>query len=306
MSPPRIPHPADRSLIAFKSGKLEAGKAAAINKHLKGCHECRRRLAKLSAASSGRHCETPSRAAASGDASLGVTASGQARLGDEGIRPLPTNSSRFPPCSSAVEKIEAAAAPQQFRPWQKVVVAAVAATAVGAFLLGLLVAWMFGAFQSKNKTVATAVENPGLPAQPAPRRMKHRSGPPCRPSGAEVESRPLRHNQTLHNPAPQSPARTDDPACDRSRDGAPPGALAENSQAKEPPRPGQSSAGSAPGPTPGARLRSRAPLALNAVGQRQEPGRGIVQWEGSRRLAGRGRRLARRQRGDRRRTSGRS
>ena len=50
MSTPSAQHPTDRLLITFNLGKLDDSKAAAVNKHLKGCPTCRRRLVSLSGA----------------------------------------------------------------------------------------------------------------------------------------------------------------------------------------------------------------------------------------------------------------
>jgi hypothetical protein len=279
--------------MAFKSGQLEAGKAAAINKHLKGCHECRRRLAKLSGASSAPGTAKPP-AVLPPSATPPSVPLQAARPGSVTRDPTPPDG--LEAFSSALRAQSRKSRPTKLdsgsRPWQKAVLAAVAATAVGAFLLGLLVAWMFGAFQSKNEAVATAVENPGLPAQLAPAKgneaLLRPSVPPFRRGQPAVPAQPIPAQAITAQPGAAQPgtAAATGPATGPATV-SPPGALAENSKAKEPPKLEQSPASSSPSVTAGAHPEKAPPSPSTPSDSGKNPaaglfnGKDLADWQGA-------------------------
>jgi Domain of Unknown Function (DUF1080) len=140
MSSASVQHPADQSLIAFNLGRLNDSKAVAVNKHLKNCPECRRRLVKL----------------------LGVTE-------------LPVQPPEKP--NSDEEKVSETAATQSNPPERLPRIAfgqvpkfVWAAAAAGVVLLGLTVAWAAGAFRSDASApvVDLGIRPESKSAQPTP------------------------------------------------------------------------------------------------------------------------------------------
>jgi hypothetical protein len=132
MSSAPAQHPTDRLLTAFNLGKLDDSKAAAVNKHLKGCPTCRRRLVSLSTAT---EVPSPSKtppAVPIADAKTLAAAIEAHETG--GPPPLPSKSPAWP----------------RFV-WP--------AAAAGIAFLGLAIAWGAGAFQAKTSVTAVPVEN---------------------------------------------------------------------------------------------------------------------------------------------------
>ena len=131
-------HPSDRRLVAFNLGKLSNDEAAVVNKHLKECQPCRRRLVKLSA--------EPSVPGAKYDATPA-----------EGMKNLVT-------AIQSDHDFVLLASPGPSPAWRRFVWPAAAAVV----LLGLAIAWGAGAFRSKTATTLAAAEAPQSAASNAP------------------------------------------------------------------------------------------------------------------------------------------
>jgi hypothetical protein len=141
MSSPSVQHPTDRLLITFNLGKLDDSKAAAINKHLKGCPTCRRRLVSLSGATEVPSSSTTPPAVPIANAKTLAAAIAADQRGGPSPRP-----------SKSVA-------------WPKFVWPSAAA---GTALLGLAIAWGAGVFQAKTGVTAASVENRIVTVQSEP------------------------------------------------------------------------------------------------------------------------------------------
>lgn len=139
MSTPPVRHPDDRLLVAFKLSKLDQRQIALVDKHIKECQACRRRLASLSA-----QLEMPALL----KADAGPAA--QAKIGS--ATPQPDRTVR--------RAIRAAAS----RRSPKLIWPAAAGVVV---LLALGIAWRAGAFNGQSNGQVAAIEKAEL-ANPSP------------------------------------------------------------------------------------------------------------------------------------------
>jgi hypothetical protein len=208
MSSSPTQHPADRFLIAFDSGKLDDSQAAAVNKHLKNCPTCRRRLVKFSG-----KADVPSLPQGNRTPAVGVEALAAAVESDlqERRTSLPNQSPR----------------------WAKFVWPLAAVVAV---LLCLVIAWGVGAFQVKTSVPLAAVEKRQLPIQPQPPKVTDQPPParsdetqplmpiPSPPAASKEEpsisrepSKSASHSVVADNASGQTPPQTEKPAGNASK-----------------------------------------------------------------------------------------
>jgi hypothetical protein len=165
-----VRHPSDHVLIDFDLGKLGGSKAAAVNKHLKDCQPCRRRLAKLSAGHTVPDSSIPGSAKSDPAPAIGVEALATAVQAHSTEKPTILR--------------------KKSRRWPKLVWPS---AAVGALLLGLIIAWSAGAFNATSNASVTTVENQPVPAEPSPTTLAEQRPPaeqqPTTPSPAQVAGR---------------------------------------------------------------------------------------------------------------------
>ena len=191
MSSPPVQHPDDRLVIAFNLGKLNDREAAAINKHLKECQTCRRRLVRLSAEVnvSGPPANDPAPA-------VGVEGLAAAVQADREERPaiLRGTSDRWP------KFVWPSAA---LGPWPKFVWPS---AAFAALLLGLVIAWIAGAFKATTSAALTAVENRQIPVQPQPPTQQPPTQQPPTSTSQTPDAPPIRERPTTSSPPASNPS----------------------------------------------------------------------------------------------------
>ncbi len=189
MSSPPVQHPDDRLVIAFNLGKLNDREAAAINKHLKECQTCRRRLVRLSAEVnvSGPPANEPAPA-------VGVEGLAAAVQADREERPaiLRGTSDRWPKFvwpSAALGR------------WPKFVWPS---AAFAALLVGLVIAWIAGAFKATTSAALTAVENRQIPVQPQPPTQQPPTSTSQTPDAPPIRERPTTSSPPASKSVPGS------------------------------------------------------------------------------------------------------